>query len=286
MVLNSDNQIVSANDYDCWGYPLENRSYQSDDINYKFTGKQRDTETGYDYFGARYYDARIGRWGGVEPLLEKYISYSPYQYGLLNPMKLVDVNGRDVYIFGQDSKKTVEYMNEEKDKTGLTISIDAKGKLSVEGKPLTESAKIVYNAINSKDIEVRLFTVRKNYLNDNNKKDSYISVGAYNGNYEKDGKIIAVQYFNLLQAIAYRDAGGSSVAVSAYHEIKEPFIGAFLISGTGGFGLSHLLTTHTDPQGLGDPNYGVDAEGKLYYNKIKKDENGKAEKVYPDYNAN
>jgi len=102
-VLNSDNQIVSAIDYDCWGYPLENRSYQSDNIDYKFTGKQRDAETGGacpdmlligNYFGARYYDARIGRWGGVEPLLEKYISYSPYQYGLLNPMKLVDLDGR------------------------------------------------------------------------------------------------------------------------------------------------------------------------------------------------
>jgi len=96
VVLNSSNQIVSAIDYDCWGYPLENRSYQSDNIDYKFTGKQRDAETGYDYFGARYYDARIGRWGGVEPLLEKYISYSPYQYGLLNPMRLVDANGMDV----------------------------------------------------------------------------------------------------------------------------------------------------------------------------------------------
>jgi hypothetical protein len=32
---------------------------------YKFTGKERDDETNYDYFGARYYDSRIGRWLGV-----------------------------------------------------------------------------------------------------------------------------------------------------------------------------------------------------------------------------
>jgi YD repeat-containing protein len=33
----------------------------------KFTGKERDEENLYDYFGARYYDSRIGRWGGVDP---------------------------------------------------------------------------------------------------------------------------------------------------------------------------------------------------------------------------
>jgi len=281
VVLNSDNQIVSAIDYDCWGYPLENRSYQSDGINYKFTGKQRDTETGYDYFGARYYDARIGRWGGVEPLLEKYISYSPYQYGLLNPMKLVDVNGKDVYILGQDSKNTVEYMNKEKENTGLTISIDETGKLSVEGKPLTQSARIVYNAITSDDYEVKLYTVQKDYLNDNDHSKP-ISVGAFMSNYEENGVGRALQYFNLPQAIAYNDAGGSSVAVSVFHEIKEAFIGAVLRIG---FGPAHHLTKVTDPIGSAEPVEGITAEGKLYYNKITPNEYGKFDKVFPAYDS-
>jgi RHS repeat-associated protein len=63
---------------------------------YKFTGKQRDAETGYDYFGARYYMPRYGRWGQTEPLYDKYISYTPYQYGLLNPMRLKDADGKIV----------------------------------------------------------------------------------------------------------------------------------------------------------------------------------------------
>lgn len=98
VVLNSDDQIVSAIDYDCWGYPLENRSYQSDDINYKFTGKQRDDETGYDYFGARYYDARIANWGSVDPLMEKHIGWNPYNYVLRNPMALIDPDGKQIYF--------------------------------------------------------------------------------------------------------------------------------------------------------------------------------------------
>jgi len=83
------------------GYPLENRSYQSDDIDYKFIGKQRDAETGYDYFGARYYDARIANWGSVDPLFEKHIGWNPYNYVLRNPMALIDPDGRQVLvIFG------------------------------------------------------------------------------------------------------------------------------------------------------------------------------------------
>jgi len=81
-----------------WGYPLENRSYQSDDIDYKFTGKQRDAETGYDYFGARYYDARIANWGSVDPLFEKHIGWNPYNYVLRNPMALIDPDGRQIHF--------------------------------------------------------------------------------------------------------------------------------------------------------------------------------------------
>ncbi|MBN8568087.1 MAG: RHS repeat-associated core domain-containing protein [Ignavibacteria bacterium] len=74
------------------------------DAKYRFTGKERDIETNYDYFGARYYDARIGRWGGVEPKYEGYISFSPYNYGGLNPMRFFDANGLDLFVGGDIGK--------------------------------------------------------------------------------------------------------------------------------------------------------------------------------------
>lgn len=98
VVLNSTNQVVSANDYDCWGFAMQNRSYQSGNTIYKFTGKERDNESSYDYFGARYYDSRVATWGSVDPLFEKHIQWTPYNYVLRNPLRLIDPDGRQVDV--------------------------------------------------------------------------------------------------------------------------------------------------------------------------------------------
>ena len=63
-----------------------------------FTGKERDEETGYGYFGARYMDHELmTMWLSVDPLADKYPSISPYAYCVWNPVKLVDPDGRDWY---------------------------------------------------------------------------------------------------------------------------------------------------------------------------------------------
>jgi len=62
----------------------------SNDIRFKFTGKERDAETGFDYFGARYYDSDISVWLSVDPLADQYPSTSPYMYVLGNPIIFVD----------------------------------------------------------------------------------------------------------------------------------------------------------------------------------------------------
>ena len=42
------------------------------DERFKFTGKERDYESGYDFFGARYFSSVFGHWLSVDPLTEKY----------------------------------------------------------------------------------------------------------------------------------------------------------------------------------------------------------------------
>ncbi len=70
----------------------------------KFTGKERDAETGLDYFGARYYSSRIGRFTTVDPayLLQANLldpqRWNKYAYARNNPLKYTDPDGRLIDI--------------------------------------------------------------------------------------------------------------------------------------------------------------------------------------------
>ena len=63
-----------------------------------FTGKERDEETGYSYFGARYMDYELmTMWLSVDPMADKYPGISPYAYCAWNPVKLLDPDGREMF---------------------------------------------------------------------------------------------------------------------------------------------------------------------------------------------
>ncbi len=64
----------------------------------KFSGKERDSETNLDYFGARYYSGAQGRFTSPDPLLNSGRPWEPqswnrYAYALNNPLKYVDPDG-------------------------------------------------------------------------------------------------------------------------------------------------------------------------------------------------
>ena len=67
-------------------------------------GKEKDFETGYHYYGARYYDSEKINWLSVDPLSYKYPSMSPYAYCANNPVILVDPDGRDIVVTTQKGK--------------------------------------------------------------------------------------------------------------------------------------------------------------------------------------
>ncbi|MBN2521166.1 MAG: hypothetical protein JXB17_11710, partial [Bacteroidales bacterium] len=93
--IDENGVIISAQDYSPYGEIV--RSYNNADVNdkYKFTEKERDKETNLDYFGVRYYDASIGRWLAVDPLKEKFPSWTPYNYVKANPLTRIDPNGME-----------------------------------------------------------------------------------------------------------------------------------------------------------------------------------------------
>lgn len=78
---------------------MAGRSYTSiTDPRYKFTAKERDSGiTGLDYFGARYFDSRIGKWMNVDPLGGLHPDCTPYSYVSSNPIKNIDPDGKDIW---------------------------------------------------------------------------------------------------------------------------------------------------------------------------------------------
>ena len=63
------------------------------DTRYTFSAKEKDDETQYSYFGARYYDSDLSVWLSVDPMAGKYPSMSAYMYCFGNPIRLIDPNG-------------------------------------------------------------------------------------------------------------------------------------------------------------------------------------------------
>ena len=84
-----------------WGEPLldQRKSGYTYNTRYTFSGKERDEETGYSYFGARHYNSDISIWLSVDPMSDKYPGVSPYVYCGNNPVRLLDKDGRDYTDF-------------------------------------------------------------------------------------------------------------------------------------------------------------------------------------------
>jgi len=94
--LDAAGAVISYEEY----YPYGGTSFQSGRTaaevslkRYRYTGKERDEETGLYYHGARYYIPWLCRWAASDPLESKYAGMSPYNYGLDNPIKWQDSTG-------------------------------------------------------------------------------------------------------------------------------------------------------------------------------------------------
>ena len=102
VVINSSGTVSETNHY----YPFGGVFASTGNVQpYKYNGKELDTKKGlnwYDY-GARHYDATLGRWFVVDPLVEKDYQNSPYNYCGNNPVVRVDQDGQiweTVWDFG------------------------------------------------------------------------------------------------------------------------------------------------------------------------------------------
>ena len=103
VVIDQNGTLEETNHY----YPFGGVFASTSSIQpYKYNGKELDTKKGlnwYDY-GARHYDAALGRFATVDPSSESYYETSPYAYCYNNPIKHIDPNGKDgiISIYGDN----------------------------------------------------------------------------------------------------------------------------------------------------------------------------------------
>ena len=151
--------ITQFDTYLPYGELLVDEHSSSEDMPYKFNGKEFDEETDLYYYGARYMDPQNSMWLGVDPLTEKYPNLTGYCYTNNNPVKYIDPTGTDWYrndetaaIFWQEGNaNSITYDGQEYRNIGETYSIyqsgmrydyqqdkiikvsDASGRFNVEG---------------------------------------------------------------------------------------------------------------------------------------------------------
>ncbi|MBR5831565.1 MAG: VCBS repeat-containing protein [Bacteroidales bacterium] len=100
-ITNGSGNPVQHLQYMPYGEPFVNERTSSYEERYTFTGKERDSETGYSYFGARFYDSDLMTgWLSVDPQSDKFPNISPYNYCNWNPVKLVDPDGNSPLSIG------------------------------------------------------------------------------------------------------------------------------------------------------------------------------------------
>ena len=90
--------ITQYDAYLPYGELLVDEHSSSEDLPYKFNGKQFDEETGLYYYGARYMNPVTSLWYGVDPKCYKNIHLGSYVYCSSNPIVRIDPNGEDDYV--------------------------------------------------------------------------------------------------------------------------------------------------------------------------------------------
>lgn len=104
-----------------------------------FTGKERDEETGYGYFGARYMDySLLTSFISVDRYASKYPFISPYAYCAWNPIRLIDPTGDTLVAKDAASQRDIRAVADE---YGNRILFDENGMASIDYSDMTDKEK-------------------------------------------------------------------------------------------------------------------------------------------------
>ncbi len=110
-------EVLQTNDYYPFGMSMAIPEHGNQ---YKYNRKELYTDYGLDWYdyGARFYDAVLGRWHVIDPMCEISRRWTTYQYAYNNPIRFIDPDGMvvDDFYFNQDGSLNIYVENDEPDR--------------------------------------------------------------------------------------------------------------------------------------------------------------------------
>ena len=153
-------------DYYPFGMAMPGRSFSTSDYRYGFNGMEKDDEikgssNSLD-FGSRIYDSRTGRWLSLDPLQYKYPNLSAYCSMGNNPIRIVDKDGKKLWISGEVALSDI--MNLVPDKYKDRITVTDQGEVLVNMTVDARTPVITVSDAAGLELLNKMFQAKENYL--------------------------------------------------------------------------------------------------------------------------